>query len=113
MRGKIAAGLAFATAAVGGRAHAATIKTVALQTQTSPRASLPYKRFREVAESDAVGQRVAVIATLRGTRCLFSVPVATFRGLGQPSMSPGGKVAFLGRIRRAAPPMLHGVFAFE
>src|SRR3989454_641349 len=42
-----------------------------------------------------------------------SSPVATFRGLGQPSTSPGGKVAFLGRIRRGVPPMLHGVFVFE
>jgi len=42
-----------------------------------------------------------------------SSPVATFRGLGQPSASPGGKVAFLGRIRRGVPPQLHGVFVFE
>jgi len=28
-------------------------------------------------------------------------------------MSPGGKVAFLGRIHRGVPPQLHGVFVCE
>src|SRR2546428_14027485 len=76
MRGKIAAALVLtltlAAAAAADRAHAATIKTVALQNDPTPRAPYLYKRFREVAVSDAVAplQRVAVIAQLRGTRCL-------------------------------------------
>src|SRR5438477_548735 len=76
MREKIAAAalaLALAAATVAGRAHAVTIKIVALQNDPSPRAPLLYKRFREVAVSDAVGQRVAVIAQLRGTRCVFQL----------------------------------------
>ena len=42
-----------------------------------------------------------------------SSPVATFRHVGQPSMSAGGKVAFFGRIRSGSPPQLRGVFVFE
>ncbi len=52
MRGKIATAalaLTLATGTVAGRAHAATIKTVALQNDPSPRAPYSYKRFREVA----------------------------------------------------------------
>ncbi len=115
MQGKIATAalaLTLAAATVAGRAHAATIKTVALQNDPSPRAPNLYKRFREVAVSDAVGQHVAVIAQLRGTRCLFELdpdggPGATiacrrdptpdalvFSNPGGPSINVAGGVAF-------------------
>src|SRR2546425_12077176 len=115
MRGKIATAalaLTLATGTVAGRAHAATIKTVALQNDPSPRAPNLYKRFREVTVSDAVGQHVAVIAQLRGTRCLFKLdpdggPGATaacrhdptpdalaFSNPGSPSIDVAGNVGF-------------------
>src|SRR2546428_9211876 len=105
MRGKIATaalGPTLAAATVAGRAHAATIKTVALQNDPSPRA--PYLQ--------ACSGNLDRIA-LAGDVVPGSSPVATFRGLGQPSTIPRVKVAFLGRIRRGVPPMLHGVFVFE
>src|SRR5256712_5371777 len=115
MRGKIATAalaLTLAAATVAGRAHAAAIKTVALQNDPSPRAPYLYKRFREVAVSDAVGQHVAVIAQLRGTRCLFKLdpdggPGATaacrrdptpdalvFGNPGSPSIDVAGGIGF-------------------
>jgi len=125
MREKIAAAaLALAAATVAGRAHAATIKTVALQNDPSPRAPYLYKRFREVAVSDAVGQHVAVIAQLRGTRCLFKLdpdggPGATaacrhdptpdaleFGNPGVPSIDVAGDVAFAAPVN----PGRSGVF---
>ena len=128
MRGKIASGalaLTLAAATVAGRAHAATIKTVALQNDPSPRAPYLYRRFREVAVSDAVGQHVAVIAQLRGTRCLFKldpdgvVPGATaacrhdptpdalvFGNPGGPSIDVAGDVAFAAPVN----PGRSGVF---
>src|SRR5439155_25269974 len=127
MREKIATAalaLTLVAAAVAGRAHAATIKTVALQNDPSPRTPLLYKRFREVAVSDAVGQRVAVIAQLRGTRCLFKLdpdggPGATaacrhdptpdaleFGNPGGPSIDVAGDVAFAALVN----PGRSGVF---
>ena len=127
MRGKIATAalaLTLAAATVAGRAHAATIKTVALQNDPSPRAPNLYKRFREVTVSDAVGQHVAVIAQLRGTRCLFKLdpdggPGATaacrhdptpdalaFSNPGSPSIDVAGNVGFAAPVN----PGRSGVF---
>ena len=68
-------------------AGAATIKTIALQNQPSPQPFLLYRRFERPAVSDAVGERVAVFALLRGGKCIFGIDpnTTTIRDLtGRP-----------------------------
>jgi hypothetical protein len=65
-------------------ARAATIKTVALQNQPSPRPFLVYKKFERPAISDAPGERVAVWARVPGTQCIFGI---------DPDADPDGTVA--------------------
>src|SRR5438876_4988396 len=61
-------------------AGAATIKTIALQNQPSPQPFLVYRRFERPAVSDAVGERVAVYALLRGGKCIFGIDPDTSAG---------------------------------
>jgi len=118
--------LALGAGALAGPARAATIKTVALQNQMSPLASYFYRKFREVAVSDATGQHVAVFAQLSGPKCLFKLDPdgggnATaacqkdvtpdnrlFGNFGLPSINVAGNVGFSARVTQGRSGVFQG-----
>jgi len=112
----IIAALALGAGAFAYPARAATLKTVAVQNTLSPEMTFAYRKFGDVAISDASPRRAAVFAQLRGAKCLFKLdpdggPGATvacqrgptpdgraFGNLGVPSINVAGEAGLASRV---------------